>query len=336
MVTRTIVSAAMLVACVLAASSCTSTSSGPGVQPTASAAASVSPRPTESGDTRRSTPPQLPRPPSTQKSKKKFNLVTWITGLGITGASGPQIKEPFYDHLASRRCFGGPDPKQLPVLSAAMDACRAAVAGPEADSAWWTHAVDVRDTTDRSTLDCIDAMAYELLDVLVDAHLADPELPFEFDDGGELGRPACLVMESFSPSHATNGELVTVKGRRLDRAIKVRLDDERGTIVEIDEKSPGSLQFRLPQDLATSGDNVIILWDDNGRETKSWVPLEFGPKESSDPTEPAGQESPGPESPGSPPLGGGDSGGGVPSSIPEPSQLLRRATSAATTGARDG
>lgn len=320
MITRFVAAAAVIVWALVACSGSgpstpaedevppTSASSHPGQGTTGSAA------PTQKESTKQPAPPKpSPSPPP----KKRFNLITWITGLGITGAPGPLVKEPIYERLAARDCSGA-DPDNFPVLAAAMAACRAAMAGRDADSAWWAHAARVRDATDRSTLDCIDAKAYALLDVLVAAHLANPELPFKFDEAGGLGRPACLMMVSFRPHHAVAGDVVTVSGRYLDRAEKVLLHNgDQGQIIQ---KSAGSLQFRMPAHIETSGYNAIIYWNDNGHQAGSWIPLAYGADENDAPTQSVSpapttgpsepstaptRRPPGPESP-----GGNESGDG--------------------------
>lgn len=331
MVTRVLVGIALVIACVLTASSCASTGSGPG-GPSQKSAPQESASPHSNGD---------PKGGPSEKS----NVITWITGLGISGPVGPERdnREYTYQRLASPEdtCEGSVS-QEYPILAAAMDACRAALATQVEDrDALWRKAEQVRDATDRSALDCTDAMAYRLLDALVDAHLAHPELPFKVGQAGGLGQPDCLVAISVSPERPTGGELVTVTGRLLDRAARVEWVDAEGQIhaAPIAEKSAGSLQFQLPEDLTTLS-QVVIVWDDHGHETQSWVPLRLNSEEDADSIDSAAPESPGPESPApeSPdpestdnaPLGGDDSSVTVPPPVPEPP------TSDATTGTSDG
>jgi hypothetical protein len=165
-----------------------------------------------------------------------------------------------------------------PVISAAADACLAAGGADDAETRW-QRAADVRDAANPSSLDCMDAMAYALLDALVDAHQAFPELPFRFGTGDSLGKSTCLAISSVDPASGTSGDEVVVRGVNMDRATAVRLvaNGSSKQTAQIIAASYGELRIKLPAKIERSGHNLVVAWTEPTGESLTWVPFGFSP-----------------------------------------------------------
>jgi len=178
----------------------------------------------------------------------------------------------------SRHDCDAVDDDTWPVISAAADACLAAGGAGDAE-ARWQRAADVRGATNPSSLDCMDAMAYALLDALVDAYQAFPERPFRFETGDGLGKPTCLAISSVDPASGTSGDEVVIRGVNMDRATAVRLiaSGSPKQAAQIIAASYGELRIRLPANIEGSGHNLVVAWTEPTGESLTWVPFGFSP-----------------------------------------------------------
>lgn len=309
----TLVTAAMLAACAATGepkptAAPTAQTASPSPELTSEPDGSPAPESTATPSAQQtSTPtPRSSQKPSPKPKKRTTNVIDWLLDLGVTAPEGPTTpKDEAFKSLSRQSCT--PINPAFAVLEATAAACRAAQNGNKSTD--WDHARHIRDTTDRSSLDCKDRMALALLDALVQSHLDHPNLPFRFKSGNGLVRQQCLTVTSIKPRVAFNGDLVTVRGHNLNHATRVELfvtDGSSPATASIVNRGQSQLRLRIPDHAERTGHSIIISWKDNNTTTRTWARLQFGPRPQTASPTPSNQPGPNGEESHSPT--GGDEG----------------------------
>ncbi|HEX7188412.1 MAG TPA: IPT/TIG domain-containing protein [Actinomycetes bacterium] len=197
-----------------------------------------------------------PSTPSVTTTRTRPTRVAWVP----FGPASPGSPPPFgwYGALEDRDCEGlrtraegdsigdqGPD-QVRPIYLALAYACSAAVEGDQAD---WTLAVSAADGVDRSVdYGCLDGAALGLLDRLVEAHTAAPDLPVRLREGRGTACPFevtavkllgsdGVAVDGPASGPVAGGTTVQVSGKGFVDVTAVRFGDVAAGAPEL---SPGA------------------------------------------------------------------------------------------------
>jgi hypothetical protein len=142
------------------------------------------------------------------------------------------------------------------VVEAAATACLAANTG---DEDLWAEATSRRDDLRDADLNCLEVGVYGLLERLVDAHAADPDLPLTFERANGVGAPPCPTVSGLDPARGRAGDVVTITGKNLEFVTLVIVDfgDGSRTCFEFFENSSPSLAMPEPPEGVTSAQVVV-------------------------------------------------------------------------------
>ena len=199
---------------------------------------------------------------SSTTAKKKRNFIAWILSLGAGSPPGPATAEfAAYEALRQQDCASAltlatTSGKVFSVTEAAAKACLAAGSG---DQRLWREASRQRDDLRNADLNCLEVGVFGLLDRLVEAHDANPDLPFTFESGAGNGVPPCPSVSGLEPAKGKAGDDVTIRGDNLKfvKLVIVDFGNADRTCFEYDDDPTPSLTMPEPPAGVTSAEVIV-------------------------------------------------------------------------------
>jgi hypothetical protein len=186
-------------------------------------------------------------------------FLAWIVGLGPGSPEGPTQVDTYQliQDASQANCRAALNPVlEVPETRAlyhgAAAACLAALHGK---TARWEEAQTAFDSLPGRPAGCVDQATYDLLELILTAHAADPDARFSLDGEPAEGsadriRLRCLRIDKVNVTRGNAGLEIAVTGNRLDQAIAISYAGV--------ESCPQARDFESPLKLTPTGGKEAI------------------------------------------------------------------------------